>query len=130
MSEKVFASAKELHEGKYLLVDDIPCRIVSIDKSKTGKHGSAKLRIVAIGIFDGQKKNLLTTADSDVEVPIIERKNGQVMSVSGNTAQIMDQTTYDVFEMDIPPELQGQLEAGKEVEILEAMGRKAMVRVR
>jgi len=130
MSEKVFASAKELHEGKYLLVDDIPCRIVSIDKSKTGKHGSAKLRIVAIGIFDGQKKNLLTTADSDVEVPIIERKNGQVMSVSGNTAQIMDQSTYDVFEMDIPPELQGQLEAGKEVEILEAMGRKAMVRVR
>jgi len=130
MSEKVFASAKELHEGKYLLVDDIPCRIVSIDKSKTGKHGSAKLRIVAIGIFDGQKKNLLTTADSDVEVPIIERKNGQIMSVSGNTAQIMDQTTYDVFEMDIPPELQGQLEAGKEVEILEAMGRKAMVRVR
>lgn len=130
MSEKVFASAKELHEGKYLLIDDIPCRIVSIDKSKTGKHGSAKLRIVAIGIFDGQKKNLLTTADSDVEVPIIERKNGQVMSVSGNTAQIMDQTTYDVFEMDIPQELQGQVEAGKEVEILEAMGRKAMVRVR
>jgi len=130
MSEKVFASAKELHEGKYLLIDGIPCRIVSIDKSKTGKHGSAKLRIVAIGIFDGQKKNLLTTADSDVEVPIIERKNGQVMSISGNTAQIMDQTTYDVFDMEIPPELQGQLEAGKEVEILEAMGRKAIVRVR
>lgn len=130
MSEKVFASAKELHEGKYLLIDDIPCRIVSIDKSKTGKHGSAKLRIVAIGIFDGQKKNLLTTADSDVEVPIIERKNMQVMSVSGNTAQVMDQSNYEVFEMEIPAELQGQVEAGKEVEVLEAMGRKVMQRIR
>lgn len=130
MAEKVFASAKDLHEGKYLLIDDVPCRIVSIDKSKTGKHGSAKLRIVAIGIFDGQKKNLLTTADADVEVPVIERKNVQVLSVSGNTAQVMDQTTYEVFEMEIPPELQGQVEAGKEVEVMEAMGRKVMQRVR
>jgi translation initiation factor 5A len=130
MSEKVFASAKELHEGKYLLIDDVPCRIVSIDKSKTGKHGSAKLRIVAVGIFDGNKKNLLTTADSDVEVPIINRKNAQVLSVSGNTAQVMDQSNYEVFEMDIPAELQGQVEAGKEVEIMEAMGRRVMQRVR
>lgn len=130
MSEKVFGSAKELHEGKYLLIDDVPCRIVSIDKSKTGKHGSAKLRIVAVGIFDGQKKNLLTTADSDVEVPIINRKNAQVLSVSGNTAQVMDQSNYEVFEMEIPAELQGQVEAGKEVELMEAMGRRVMQRVR
>ena len=130
MSEKVFASAKELHEGKYLLIDDVPCRIVSIDKSKTGKHGSAKLRIVAVGIFDGNKKNLLTTADSDVEVPIINRKNAQVLSVSGNTAQVMDQSNYEVFEMEIPAELQGQVEAGKEVELMEAMGRRVMQRVR
>ena len=130
MSEKIFGSAKELQEGKYLLIDDIPCRIASIDKSKTGKHGSAKLRIVAIGIFDGQKKNLLTTADSDVEIPIIERKNAQVMSVSGTTAQVMEQTNYEVFEMQIPQELQGQIEAGKEVEIMEAMGRRVIVRIR
>jgi translation initiation factor 5A len=130
MSEKIFGSAKELQEGKYLLIDDIPCRIASIDKSKTGKHGSAKLRIVAIGIFDGQKKNLLTTADSDVEIPIIERKNAQVMSISGTTAQVMEQTNYEVFEMQIPPELQGQVEAGKEVEIMEAMGRRVIIRIR
>lgn len=130
MSEKIFGSAKELQEGKYLLIDDIPCKIASIDKSKTGKHGSAKLRIVAIGIFDGQKKNLLTTADSDVEIPIIERKNAQVMSISGTTAQVMEQTNYEVFEMRIPPELQGQVEAGKEVEIMEAMGRRVIIRIR
>ncbi|HNT60365.1 MAG TPA: translation initiation factor IF-5A [Candidatus Bilamarchaeaceae archaeon] len=130
MSEKVFASGKDLHEGKYVLIDDIPCRIASIDKSKTGKHGSAKLRIVAIGIFDGQKKNLLTSADADVEVPIIIRKNAQVMSVSGSTAQVMDQSNYEVFEMQIPPELEGQVQAGQEVELMEAMGRRVMVRIR
>ena len=60
MVEKVFATAKDLKVGKYLLVDDIPCRIVDIESSKPGKHGSAKMRITAIGIFTGQKKTLLT----------------------------------------------------------------------
>ncbi len=130
MVEKVFSIAKELREGKYVLIDDIPCRIVNIESSKPGKHGSAKMRITAIGIFDGQKKTLLAPGDSDVEVPIIDRKGVQVMSVSGNTAQVMDSETYEVFDMDIPEELMGQVEAGKEVDILAAMGKKKMERVR
>lgn len=130
MVEKVFSVAKELREGKYVLIDDIPCRIVNIESSKPGKHGSAKMRITAIGIFDSQKKTLLAPGDSDVEVPIIDRKSVQVMSISGKTAQVMDSQNYEVFDMDIPEELQGQVEAGKEVDILAAMGKKKMERVR
>ncbi len=130
MVEKVFAVAKELREGKYLLIDDVPCRIVQIESSKPGKHGSAKMRITAIGIFNSQKKTLLTPGDADVEVPIIERKTVQVMSVSGDTAQVMDKDTYEVYDMDVPEELAGQVEAGKEVDILAAMGKRKMERVR
>ncbi len=130
MVEKVFAVAKELREGKYVLVDDVPCRIVQIESSKPGKHGAAKMRITAIGIFNGQKKTLLTPGDADVEVPIIDRKAVQVMSVSGNTAQVMDKETYEVYDMDVPEELAGQVEAGKEVDILAAMGKRKMERVR
>ena len=130
MVEKVFSIAKELRVGKYVLVDDIPCRVVNIESSKPGKHGSAKMRITAIGIFTGQKKTLLSPGDADVEVPIIDRKVVQVMSVSGNTAQVMDSQTYEVYDMDVPEELQGQVEAGKEVDILEAMGKRKMERVR
>ncbi len=130
MVEKVFAIAKDLRVGKYVLVDDIPCRVVQIESSKPGKHGSAKMRITAIGIFNGQKKTLLSPGDADVEVPIIDRKTVQVMSVSGTTTQVMDKETYEVYDMDIPEELVGQVEAGKEVDILAAMGKRKMERVR
>ncbi|TRO53981.1 translation initiation factor IF-5A, partial [Candidatus Bathyarchaeota archaeon] len=42
-----------LRVGGYMVVDDQACRIVGITKSKPGKHGAAKARIVAIGVFDG-----------------------------------------------------------------------------
>lgn len=129
MVEKVFATAKELKVGKYVLIDDIPCRIVDIESSKPGKHGSAKMRITAIGIFDGQKKTLLSPGDADVEVPIIDRKAAQVMSVSGNTAQVMDSKTYEMYDIEIPEDVTG-VESGKEVEILEAMGKRKIERVR
>ena len=99
---KVFSSAKELKEGKYVIIEDIPCRIVNIDSSKPGKHGAAKMRVTGIGIFDGQKKILLAPSDADVEVPIIERQTAQIVAVNGNTAQLMDTTTYEVFELSIP----------------------------
>jgi translation initiation factor 5A len=130
MVEKVFAVAKELKIGKYVLIDDIPCKVVEIESSKPGKHGSAKMRITAIGVFEGQKKTLLSPGDADVDVPIIERRNVQIMSVSGNNAQVMDQQTYEVYDMEIPADLQSQAAAGKEAEVLEAMGRKKMERIK
>jgi translation initiation factor 5A len=128
--EKTFASAKEVKVGKYLLIDDIPCRVVGIESSAPGKHGAAKMRITGIGIFNGQKKTLLKPSDGDVEVPLIERKTGQVMSLNGNMAQLMDSATYEMFELEIPEDLKAEVVPGKEVEYMEAMGRKMMVRVR
>ncbi len=130
MVEKVFGTAKELKVGKYILIEDIPCRIVDIESSKPGKHGSAKMRITAVGVFEGQKKTLLTPGDADVEVPIIERKTVQIMSVTGKTAQVMDSQTYEMYDMEIPEELVSDAAAGKEVEILEAMGKRKMERIR
>ena len=126
---KIFSSAKELKEGKYVIIEDIACRIVNIDSSKPGKHGAAKMRVTGIGIFDGQKKQLLVPSDADVEVPIIERQTAQVVSVNGNTAQLMDTTTYEVFELTIPEELVKDAAAGKEAEIMFAMDKKAITRI-
>lgn len=130
MSDKIFSSAKDLKEGKYVLIEDIPCRIVQIETSKSGKHGGAKMRIVGIGIFDEQKKTLLTPGDQDVEVPIIERKNIQIMSVNGKVAQVMDAETYEMYDLEIPDALLPSAEAGKEAEVLQAMGRRKMERIK
>ncbi len=126
---KIFSSAKELKEGKYVIIEDIPCRIVNIDSSKPGKHGAAKMRVTGIGIFDGQKKQLLVPSDADVEVPIIDRQTAQVVAVNGNTVQLMDTTTYEVFELTIPEELVKDAQAGKEADIMCALDKKTITRI-
>ena len=128
--DKVFSSAKELKIGKYILIDDTPCRIASMDKSKPGKHGAAKLRIVAIGVFDGSKKNWLGSTDSDVEVPMIEKRTAQVLSISGNIANIMDAETYENFELEIPQEFQGQVVEGGQILYWVVLGQKVMKQVK
>lgn len=130
MTEMVFSSAGELKEGKYVLIDDVPCRIVAIDSSKPGKHGAAKMRITGIGIFDGQKKMLLTPSDADVQVPIIDRTSAQVVSISGTVAQLMDTTTFETYELAIPEDQVASAAPGKEAEILSAMGRRIIVRIK
>lgn len=128
--EKLFSEAKELKDGKYILIDDIPCRVVGIETSKPGKHGAAKMRVTAIGVFDGQKKTWLGPSDQDVEVPVIDRGNAQIVSLNGKVAQLMDTVTFETFELEVPEEMLKDAAPGKEVELLSAMGRRAIQRIR
>ena len=123
-------STKDLREGKFIVVDGEPCKVVEIQTSAPGKHGAAKMRITAVGIFDNTKRTILKPSGADIEVPMVERKVVQVISVSGDIAQIMDPKTFEVYEMPVPAELKNDVEAGKEVEIMETMGRRMMQRVR
>ncbi len=124
-----FASMKDVKVGRFVLIEGVACKVVAIDVSAPGKHGSAKMRVTGIGIFDGQKKTLLKPGDADVEVPVIKKKKAQVVSVSGNSAQIMDSETFEVYEIPIAEEFAGKLSAGIEVEIMEAMGRRALSKI-
>lgn len=124
-----FASMKELKPGKYVMIDGEPCKVVEVSSSSPGKHGSAKMRVVGIGIFDSQKRTLFGPSSEDVEVPIIERKRGQIISVSGDTAQVMDTASYETFDIAIPSDLSSEAEPGKEVDYIETMGRKILTRV-
>ncbi|MCS7122858.1 MAG: translation initiation factor IF-5A [Candidatus Micrarchaeota archaeon] len=124
----VFATGKDLKVGKYVVIDGIPCRVVEIDVSKPGKHGAAKMRITGIGLFGGEKKVLLIPADAEVQVPVIKKRNAQVISVLGDTAQVMDKETYETFDVYIPEDARESVSEGKEVEIVEAMGQRQIVR--
>lgn len=114
----------------YLMVDGEPCRVASVSSSRPGKHGHAKHRIVAIGIFDGAKRELLAT--HDIETPIIEKRAGQVLAkipkgtdADGNAivdVQIMDLTTYETFELPLPSDI--DVSEGQEVEYIDFEGRK------
>lgn len=121
MKEQV--EARSLKEGRYILIDDEPCVIKSMTHSKTGKHGSAKFRIEAIGLFDGTKRSYVTPVSDKVYVPLVERKTGQVISVSNEVAQIMDSTSYSTLEIKIPSELKNVVEVGKDISYITAMGK-------
>ncbi len=114
----------DVSEGQIINIDGEPCRIKKVSSSMPGKHGHAKYSIEAEGVFDGKKRNLKEPSDSKVEVPNVEVKDGQVISLSGDSTQMMDLDSYDTFEIAVPEELQGELEEGDEVKYIESAGRK------
>jgi len=118
--------------GHYVVIDDEPCRIVEYEKSKPGKHGAAKARIVAIGVFTNQKRNVISPVDGKLDVPLIEKKTGQVISLTGERVQLMDMETYETFETPLPEEeeLRGRLSSGQEVEYWRMLGRNKIVRIK
>ncbi len=116
--------------GHYIIIDGEPCKIVEFEKSKPGKHGSAKARIVALSVFTEAKKSLISPVDGKAEVPMIEKKTGQIISIAGNTIQLMDMENYQTFETPMPDdaELRGSLSAGNEVEYWSVLSRNMIVR--
>ncbi|MEA1956865.1 MAG: translation initiation factor IF-5A [Euryarchaeota archaeon] len=122
---KELTEARTLREGRYVLIDEEPCTIVNITTSKPGKHGAAKARIEGIGVFDSQKRTAVQPVTAKLYVPVIERRSGQVLSVSGDMAQIMDMGDYSTVEIEIPGELKGKgkVEPGKEMPFLHYEGK-------
>ncbi len=121
------AEVRELKVGRYMLIDDSPCKIVDITMSKPGKHGEAKGRIVAIGVFDNQKHSVVYPVKHKVKVPMIVKKNAQILSIANNEAQMMDSETFETFILPIEPEDQDKLKAGMEVSYWEAMGKRKIM---
>lgn len=125
---KEMAEVRELKANRYIIIDDEPCKILSITTSKPGKHGEAKARIEAIGVFDNQKRSVIYPVRHKVAVPIIDKRTAQVISVMGDKAQLMDLETYDTFEIEIPEELKDKIVEGKEVEYIQALGKRKITR--
>ncbi|QQG39534.1 MAG: translation initiation factor IF-5A [Candidatus Aenigmatarchaeota archaeon] len=125
--DKTLTEAKNLKVGKFCIIDDEACKVLSIDISKPGKHGSAKCRIVAVGLTDGRKREIVKPGDQTIGVPIIDKRTAQILAVTGDTVQLMDMQTFETFESKIPEELRGQLEQGKELTYWEVLGKKLLM---
>ena len=123
------AEVRTLKEGRYMNIDEEPCKIMSISTSKPGKHGEAKARIEAIGIFDGNKRSVVYPVKHKVQVPMIDKRQAQVVSLMGAEVQLMDLETYEMFTLPIPDEYKDSLKAGEDIMYIVAMGRKKIMRV-
>ena len=125
---KTVQEVRTLKVGRYMIVDEEPCKIVDYSTSKPGKHGEAKAKIVCIGLFDGAKRTVVHPVKHKVSVPMIDRRAAQIVSIQGEEVQLMDIETFEMFNVPIPEEYKDSLEAGKEISYMDAMGRKMITR--
>jgi translation initiation factor 5A len=126
------SEAKTLKPGSYFLIEGEPCRVVSIEKSKPGKHGAAKANIVAIGFFDNRKRNVIMPADRMVDVPLIDKRSATVITDMGETYSLMDSETFETYEVPKPTdeEIASKIELNVAVEVWDVMGQKVITRVK
>lgn len=134
MSHKVI-EVGSLKVGRYLVIDEEPCKVVSLEKSKSGKHGHAKARIVAMGIFDGSKRSIVLPTDTKVDSPVIDKRVAQVNYITDTTPPtlgLMDMESYENFEMTKPDEsdFEGTIEQGIQIEYWIVLGRRKLIRRR
>jgi translation initiation factor 5A len=123
---KLQKEIRDIQKGSYLIMDDAPCEIIAYSTAKPGKHGSAKARIEGKGVFDNKKRSMSQPVDAKVWVPVIERRQGQVINLEGNNvAQIMDLNSYESFSLEIPSEL--NISGDSEIEYLEYDAQRKVV---
>ncbi len=130
MYESKLVSVGTLKKGDTIIIDGAPCKITETSTSRPGKHGHAKVNMMAVGMLDGKKRNLVMPGHDRVEAPVVEKKNAQVLSIAGNKASVMDTESYETFDLEIPEELQADVHEGSEVLYWVLMGMKVIKQVK
>src|SRR3989344_8845213 len=102
--------------GTTIMVDGEPYAVRSNDISKTGKHGASKCRIEAIAVFSGKKKIVAVPGDTRFEVPNIDKRKGQILTVSDSTASVMDLESFETIDLIFIEDVKDQLAQEKQVE--------------
>ena len=128
--DKKVTNAGSLKPGNYVIFDDAPCVVKNIDLSKTGKHGSMKCRIEVIGLIDNQKRIKIYPSSDKVDVPIVEKKDAQVLSIHENKANVMDIESYETFDILIPEELKDKVKESSQVSYWTIMDQRIMKQVK
>jgi translation initiation factor 5A len=130
MGEIKLVSVGSLKKGNYVIIDGAACVVSDTQVSRPGKHGHAKVRLSAVGIIDARKRELVMPGHDNIEAPIIDKRSAQVLSIHGNTANVMDSETYETFDLAVPEELQGQAKEGSNVLYWVILNDKVMKKVK
>ncbi|MBI1972692.1 translation initiation factor IF-5A [Candidatus Woesearchaeota archaeon] len=131
MTIKQVSMSEAAKVGKYIIIDGVPCVVKSVQISKTGKHGHSKARVEAQGLINESVKKVFIKPMSDnIDVPIVEKETAQILSITGDTANVMDMATYETFDIKIPEEFKDQIKEGTQVMYWKLMGQKIIKQVK
>ena len=121
-------NATEARVGTSILLEGEPYTIKKIDISKTGKHGHSKCRIEAVGIINNQKKVFVIPGHNRLEIPMIDKRKGQVLSKGENTVSIMDLESFETLDVPCSEEIKSTLEVNSNVEYWDIEEKKIVKR--
>ena len=120
-------NATEAKVGTNIIFDEMPCTVKKMDVSKTGKHGHAKVRIEAVNIITGQKKVFVVPGHERLEVPMVNKRKGQILSISDKVS-LMDLENFETLEVICPEEIKKELEVNSNAEYWDVEGKKIIKR--
>ncbi|PIN90802.1 translation initiation factor IF-5A [Candidatus Pacearchaeota archaeon CG10_big_fil_rev_8_21_14_0_10_34_76] len=121
--------ATQARSGVNILIDGEAYTVKSNDISKSGKHGASKCRIEAVSLTGGKKKVLAVPGHLRFEVPMIDKRKGQILSVGDHNASVMDLESFETLDLPYPEEVAGDLVPEKQVEYWDIEGYKVIRRV-
>lgn len=130
MGETVPKSVATLSKGNYVVIDGVASIVSDTSTSRPGKHGHAKVRLVAVGMIDGKKREIVMPGHDNIDVPIIEKKTAQVLSIVGDNANVMDSESFETFDLKIPEELKDTCREGSNILYWVILNDKVMKQVK
>lgn len=114
-----------------------PCKIVEMSTSKTGKHGHAKVHMVAIDIFTSKKLEDICPSTHNMDVPNVQRKDYQLLDIDGDFLSLMDDSGDQRDDIKVPEgelgdEIKSRFESdeGLMVSVLGAMDEEVAIAVK
>eukprot|EP01114_Cavostelium_apophysatum_P014929 TRINITY_DN397_c0_g1_i1.p1 TRINITY_DN397_c0_g1~~TRINITY_DN397_c0_g1_i1.p1 ORF type:complete len:157 (-),score=43.86 TRINITY_DN397_c0_g1_i1:224-694(-) len=124
-----------LRKGGYVVIKGYPCKIVDMSTSKTGKHGHAKVHLVAVDIFTGKKVEDLSPSTHNMDVPEVVRSEYTLLDISDDGfASLMDangamKDDLKVPEGEVGDQIKEDFAAGKDltVSVLAALGQEHII---
>lgn len=118
--------ANTLQKGRFIVIDGVACRVASTQTSRPGKHGHAKIRIEAMGLFDNRRREIVVPGHDNVDTPVIEKRNAQVLYLHEGKANVMDVESNEIFDMPIPDDMKDQVKDGAVILYWNILGEKVM----
>lgn len=123
---KKLVGVTSIKKGSLIIMDNAACKVTDVQISRPGKHGHSKCRISAVGILDDKKRIEVMPGSETVEVPIIDKKDAQVLSVAGDYANVMDMTSFETFDLKIPEELKDKVVSGMTINYWIVLGERIL----